>query len=192
MTEKSDKPKDSSRRGFMAGAATLGAFAALGDALPMLAKMGPLAGQIDPSMFKLTDYKTVDRVDGSEESATVTIAKNSKSAVISVWARRSESESAYVVFNHVSIQKSDGGEATRIVSIMNATKGEVSGDFRTDTATVSYVDANGGVKESAPRKMRIPLGPNPLEGLTPDQMFDRMLTDKAGAKTPEYLPKEVR
>jgi hypothetical protein len=190
MTEKSDTPKGS-RRDFMAGAAALGAFAALGDALPMLAKMGPLAGQIDPSMFKLTDYKATPRPDGSEESATVTLTKNSKSMSVAVWARRSESETAYTVFSHVSILK-PGSEPTRIVSVTNATKGEVSGNFRTDTATVSYIQADGTVKESTPRKMLIPLDPNPMETMTPQQMFDTMLQDKASGKTPDYLPKEVR
>src|SRR6202046_5869215 len=103
--KKSNKPQGSSRRRFMAGAAAIGAFAALGDALPMLAKMGPLAGEIDPSMFKLTDYKETDRPDGSEESAIVTLTKNSRSASVAVWVRRSESESAYTVFSHASILK---------------------------------------------------------------------------------------
>ena len=190
ITNESDKPQGSSRRRFMAGAAAIGAFAALGDALPMLAKMGPLAGEIDPSMFKLTDYKATDRPDGSEESAIVTLTKNSRSASVAVWVRRSESESAYTVFSHVSILK-PGGEPTRIVSVTNGTKGETHGDFRTDTATVSYIQADGTVKESTPRKMRIPLGPNPLETMTPEQMFNQMLSDKAAGKTPGYLPKEV-
>ena len=192
MTEKDDKPTGSSRRQFMAGAATLGAFAALGDALPMLSKMAPQAGQIDPSMFKLVDYKAVDRADGSEETVTVSFTRNSKTTLLTAWARRAESESSYVVFQHLAIQMPNGQPPTRIVAAISATKGETSGDFRMDTATVTYINSDGTVKESTPRKMRIPLGPNPLEGLTPQQMFDRMLEDKASGGTPEYLPKEVR
>jgi hypothetical protein len=103
--------------------------------------------------------------------------------------RRVDSGDNYAVFQHTSVNV-PGAAPARFTSITSAEKGEVSDNYRTDTAFVTSINADGTITESMKHQVRVPLS-SALEGLTPEQMFDRMVQDKASGKVPDYLPREV-